>query len=75
MTAKITDHRDPADLQRLFDDIAWLLDGGVPADEAARRCGYPNPKSLVRVFQRNGRTVPPQLESECYWRKQKAGQR
>ena len=61
--------RDEVDLARLFEDIDWLLGGNVPAHEVARRCGYNNVESLVKVYSRHHRRVPPQLETECYWRK------
>lgn len=57
--------RDDIDWARLFEDVEWLLDGHVPADEAARRVGYENPDSLVRAYQKRRRPLPRQLVVEA----------
>ena len=57
-------HDDETDWQRLFTEVEWLLNGSVPADQAAHRVGYATTASLIRAYQRHHRPLPTRLLAE-----------
>ena len=47
-----------------LDEFEWLLDGGTPPDQAARRIGT-NPKAVAATYRRHGWTIPKRMEREA----------
>lgn len=59
--------RSKEDWDYLFGEFEFLLSFGVHPQEAVRQLDYPSAESMLRAYQRRGRTIPAALAREEAW--------
>lgn len=61
---------DELKLQRIHENVEWLIDGNVPTVTAVRRSGWEfSIEALIKAFNKIGLPVNPKLQHEYYWEK------